>query len=144
MPYESNSKQREYQRQWMQDKRAKYFEGKKCKKCESTLNLELHHLDPSKKESHRIWSWRQDKLEAEMSKCIILCRECHQLEHGKHQEEALLQMIRDFHKEHGRLPVLNAKELPAANSTFRRYFGTWNAAIIKAGFEPRTSSKKKK
>src|SRR5690606_33440259 len=58
-------------------RRAAYFAGKSCVKCGSTENLELDHIDPSQKVSHRIWSWTESKRLEEIAKCQVLCNECH-------------------------------------------------------------------
>jgi hypothetical protein len=75
---------REYQRKWHAEIRAKnrlaYFSGKKCTYCGSTERLELHHLDPSTKESHDIWDWAEKSREKELTKCIVLCNTCHRKE----------------------------------------------------------------
>lgn len=48
-----------------------------CWKCGSWDELEVDHVDPSLKESHRIWSWGPDKIKAELAKCQPLCHKCH-------------------------------------------------------------------
>jgi 5-methylcytosine-specific restriction endonuclease McrA len=50
-----------------------------CKKCGSTERLELDHIDPATKISHNIWSWREERLIAELKKCQVLCYRCHKL-----------------------------------------------------------------
>lgn len=52
-----------------------------CEICGSKEDLHLHHVDPTKKISHRIWSWSDARREAELEKCIALCRKCHQEHH---------------------------------------------------------------
>lgn len=37
----------------------------------------MHHKDPTKKVSHRIWSWSKQRRELELKKCVVLCGECH-------------------------------------------------------------------
>ena len=57
----------------------------------------------------------------------------------KYSKEKLVKIIQDFVKREGRIPTKNEF---ANNSfypdyvTFRDYFGTWNNAIIAAGYEP--------
>lgn len=53
-----------------------------CVKCGSDENLEVDHIDPSEKTSHRIWSWSDERREAELKKCQVLCRECHEKKTG--------------------------------------------------------------
>lgn len=45
--------------------------------------LEIHHVDPDNKVSHRIWSWSRDRIEEELTKCEIRCKECHLDYHSK-------------------------------------------------------------
>jgi len=77
MPYKDEDKQREFQARRARNRRAEFFSGKKCALCDSDKKLELHHLDKEKKDSHRIWSWSQERIDKEVSKCAILCRSCH-------------------------------------------------------------------
>ena len=77
MPYKDRQKQRLYQRLWKNTRKAQYFADKKCAHCGCITNLELHHLNPETKVSHRIWSWSSDRRKAELAKCQILCRTCH-------------------------------------------------------------------
>lgn len=48
-----------------------------CRKCGSSENLEVDHIDRSQKVTHRIWTWAEDKRAAELAKCQVLCRVCH-------------------------------------------------------------------
>lgn len=77
MPYKDKKKQREYMRIWVKNRRKEYFKDKVCKKCNSKIKLELHHIDPFIKNSHKIWSWSKEKREEELKKCIVLCCNCH-------------------------------------------------------------------
>ena len=83
MPYKDKDKQREYQRLWHAKRRKTYFEDKSCKHCNTKELLELHHVDPTQKEHHAIWSWREERRNAEIEKCIVLCKGCHYKVHGK-------------------------------------------------------------
>lgn len=51
-----------------------------------------------------------------------------------HSKDKLLQIIHNYFAERGRIPT--KRDLPSIDSTIRRYFGSWNKAIIRAGFEP--------
>lgn len=47
--------------------------------------LDLHHLDPNEKEGHiaelvRGWTWK--RLEKELEKCVVVCRNCHAFIHA--------------------------------------------------------------
>lgn len=83
MPYKNRAAQREYQRRWVARRRDIFFGPRKCAWCSSRERLELHHLDASKKENHAIWSWGEKRREAEIAKCIVLCRPCHQRAHSE-------------------------------------------------------------
>ena len=61
----------------MKQRRAEYFDGKKCVECNAKNNLTLDHIDRNTKISHKIWSWMQEKRDAELKKCQILCVKCH-------------------------------------------------------------------
>ena len=76
MPYKDLNRQREYQRCWMAERRKQYLADKRCI-CGSVDRLEVHHVDPRKKVSHRIWSWSAGRRFRELQKCIVLCYACH-------------------------------------------------------------------
>ena len=79
MPYANKEEQREYQRQWVANKRKKYLAmfGGRCAVCRSTLELEFDHCDPNEKISHRIWGWSHERIMGELAKCQLLCKVCH-------------------------------------------------------------------
>ncbi|MEU0858430.1 HNH endonuclease [Streptomyces griseofuscus] len=77
MPYKDPEKQREFQRVWVAARRREYFDGKACVQCGSTDQLELDHVDPAVKVSHRIWSWADGRRHTELAKCQPLCFSCH-------------------------------------------------------------------
>lgn len=77
MPMKNSIEQAEYQRKWMAKRRAAYFADKCCARCKSTYNLEINHIDPTTKISHRIWSWSTERRNEELKKCEILCNPCH-------------------------------------------------------------------
>lgn len=78
MPYADPAQQREYQRQWIAGRRAEWLAGKSCVICGSQEDLQVDHIDPAKKLSHRVWSWSIEKRDAELAKCQVLCRPHHQ------------------------------------------------------------------
>lgn len=64
----------------------KYLGGK-CTKCEwsgDQAALQFHHKDPSKKDfiignvANKSWN----SIKKEMQKCILLCANCHMIEHS--------------------------------------------------------------
>lgn len=63
----------------IKEKRSNWLaENGPCSKCGSDLRLQIHHVDPKKKESHNIWSWSDERRAIELEKCIVLCMKCHQ------------------------------------------------------------------
>jgi hypothetical protein len=79
MPYADPAQQREYMRVWVARRRAAWFADKVCAWCGSDEQLELDHVDRSQKVDHRLWSWSQERREAELAKCQVLCHPCHLL-----------------------------------------------------------------
>lgn len=77
MPYADKDKQREYQRKWIAQRKAEFFEGKMCAICSSAEGLELDHIDDAQKVCHRVWSWSEVRRSAELAKCQVLCGPCH-------------------------------------------------------------------
>jgi hypothetical protein len=49
-----------------------------CQRCGSWDRLEVDHVDPSKKISHKVWSWSALRRAEELAKCQALCSDCHQ------------------------------------------------------------------
>jgi len=79
MAYATRSDQLKYQREWCAKKRAAFMDGKACVVCGSTQSLEVDHIDPSEKVSHRIWTWSAFRRDAELAKCQVLCNGCHKI-----------------------------------------------------------------
>ncbi len=79
MPYAEQAKRRKYARDWRRKRRMAFFADKTCYYCGSAGDLSLHHLDPLTKTDHNIWSWSRKRREAEIAKCKVLCRLCHEL-----------------------------------------------------------------
>lgn len=75
--YKDKNKQREYNRNWNKKRRLEFFKDKKCIICDSTEELELDHVNPADKVSHKIWTWAKDRRNAELQKCQVLCKVCH-------------------------------------------------------------------
>jgi len=80
--YKDKKKQRTYQNSWMRKKRDKWLAKLgPCVKCGSTERMVFHHKDPSTKVSHRIWSWKEERIAKELEKCEVLCTKCHVRHH---------------------------------------------------------------
>ena len=83
MSYKDKDKQKEYQKEWLMERRKIFFSGKKCSLCDATNFLQLHHPDRDQKKDHKIWSWSEKRRDMELSKCVILCKKCHIELHAK-------------------------------------------------------------
>lgn len=72
-------------RQWAKKIKAINLLGGKCENCQETsiFVLEFHHIDPSSKIDWLIgYDCRWSKLESEVKKCRLLCRNCHRQIHA--------------------------------------------------------------
>lgn len=79
MPYADPERQRQYQREWMAKRRAEWIDANgPCAWCSSDYRLEVDHIDPETKVSHRVWSWSTPRREVELEKCHVLCIVCHE------------------------------------------------------------------
>lgn len=60
--------------------------GKCCSRCgydEFLVSLDVHHLDPSKKDKgyKHFRGWAKQRIDKEIEGCILLCRNCHHALH---------------------------------------------------------------
>lgn len=70
-------------RLWMRMRRDDWFRtAGPCVDCGSTEYLEIDHNNPAQKVSHRVWSWSEARRSAELAKCSVRCRPCHQKRHA--------------------------------------------------------------
>lgn len=77
MPYKDPAERTAYQRKWMRARRETWLQQNGPCRCGSWADLEVDHVDPSQKVSHRIWSWSESRRAAELAKCQVLCGDCH-------------------------------------------------------------------
>jgi hypothetical protein len=77
MPWADRFKTLDYQRRWLAERRRAWFSGKVCAWCGTTEDLQLDHIDPKTKISHRIFSLGDERRLAELAKCQVLCGGCH-------------------------------------------------------------------
>ena len=77
MSYIDKDKQRAYQRAWLHNRKRAFYKDKCCVKCGSKEQLELDHINPAEKVTHRVWSWTEAKRNIEIAKCQVLCKACH-------------------------------------------------------------------
>lgn len=72
--------------------RAIEYKGGKCQHCDGVFHpaaLDFHHVDPYTKdvEPGLMMGYRDEKLFAELDKCILLCANCHRIHHFKETEK---------------------------------------------------------
>lgn len=78
VPYTDRCRQLDHQNRWLKRRRENWICHKgPCSMCGSSDNLEVDHIDPLTKISHRIWSWSEERRLQELKKCQVLCRSCH-------------------------------------------------------------------
>ena len=89
---DETARKRRVGKQWAGD-----YLGSKCQHCQDTFNhlavYEAHHLDAEKKDEN-INNFQQTNLEnfkkiaiLELDKCILLCANCHRIEHSDPNSE---------------------------------------------------------
>jgi 5-methylcytosine-specific restriction endonuclease McrA len=98
MPYKDPAKQKEYQRKWMLQRRRDFQKGRCCVQCGSTRQLEVDHIDPSTKVTHRVWAWSKKKREAELAKCQVLCKKCHATKSGNERRKEMVHGTRGAYR----------------------------------------------
>lgn len=77
MPYKDKEKQKKFQREWVAKRRETWLSEHGPCECGSWEGLEVDHIDPETKVTHKVWSWTRVKREAELAKCRVLCKQCH-------------------------------------------------------------------
>lgn len=78
----------------------KYLGGE-CKKCGwkgDNAVFQFHHINPDEKEftfgnvGNKSWNF----LKKELDKCVLLCANCHALEHSKRKEKIFLKEAHEY------------------------------------------------
>lgn len=67
------------------------YKGNECAHCKLNVKdshpsvFEFHHTDPKTKHPNfiKIKSWKWEKIVKELDKCLLLCANCHRIEHYK-------------------------------------------------------------
>ena len=78
MPFADRTNLNAYQASWLRERKMKWLaDNGPCRGCGSWKALQVDHIDPDQKVSHRIWGWAQERREAELLKCQPLCVKCH-------------------------------------------------------------------
>ncbi len=75
--------------------------GSKCQKCDWYGNqaaMQFHHKDKNKKDfiignvANKSW----DSIKKEMQKCILLCANCHMIEHSTKNDKKFMEEALDY------------------------------------------------
>ena len=102
MGYKDPELQRMYQLHWMLARRMKWISANgPCKKCGSDVKLEVDHVNPKTKFTHRIWSFNKVRRTKELKKCQVLCYSCHKMKtsdsrrtHLRHGSYAMYKVLK--------------------------------------------------
>jgi len=84
------------QTQWYRDLK----NSLKCERCgfNHPATLEFHHKDPKKKEftiGTELYNGKSiNELKKEMKKCIVLCANCHKIEHWNEEEKKYQELLK--------------------------------------------------
>lgn len=90
MPYLSSKEASNANSERNQRRRDEWFSlNGPCKSCGSWDGLELDHVDPSKKFTHRIWGYCEEKRAAELIKCQPLCGSCHKIKTATYRAQLI-------------------------------------------------------
>lgn len=76
-------------RRYETKKKAVEYLGGKCVRCgydKHLAALEFHHLEPTGKDFDfgNVKSKKWESIQYELDKCILLCSNCHRIEHSKY------------------------------------------------------------
>ncbi|WIB25858.1 HNH endonuclease [Curtobacterium sp. MCSS17_015] len=81
MPFASRTARNAYYRQWRANRRQAWIaeQGGCCASCGSVSQLEVDHVDPTRKSLNvrDVWSLSAHRRNAELVKCQVLCHDCH-------------------------------------------------------------------
>lgn len=97
MGYVGEAKRR-YQREWIAKRRDAFFRDKECVLCGAVEALELDHVDPTVKVTHRIWSWSEARRAVELAKRQVLCASCHEHKTSRDRRTVLVHGTYNFYK----------------------------------------------
>ena len=87
MPFKTKHARALYQRRWENARREAWIRRNgPCVVCGSIEQLQVDHINPMLKITHRVWSWSKLRMEAELKKCQVLCVACHRDKTAKNKD----------------------------------------------------------
>lgn len=98
MAHTKETRKRAYEK--IKTRRAEFLKGKKCP-CGSEEKLNIHHINPSEKVDHKVWSWKKERMDAELAKCTVLCEKCHVELHAKERRDGDIHGSVSSYSKHG-------------------------------------------
>ena len=118
MPYKDSRQQSAYQNERNKARREKWLaEHGPCAKCGSRDRLEVDHINPLEKVGHNVWSWSEQRRNAELAKCQILCAVCHREKTTAYVSRPLIHGTKAGYTKGCRCP-----ECREAQATYMRQF----------------------
>ncbi len=82
MPLATKAEQSAYQTEWMKQRREAWIDAHgPCANCGGENDLVIAYPNPAK---HSLWSLKDSKRKAELSKATVLCRECFNESRAQH------------------------------------------------------------
>lgn len=125
MPFADKEQFRAYQREWVRKRREKWFADKSCVECGALDQLELDHINPDHKISHRIWTWAWKRILEETAKCQVLCKSCHQAKTLRNKEYACGEQVHGALL-NGEIVLRMRKDYSSGNVTFKELESKYN------------------
>jgi hypothetical protein len=137
VPMKTIEEQRAYQLGYITAIRKQWFEQNgPCVGCGSWERLELDHIDRTEKRTHRVWSLSKESREAELSKCQVLCEECHKAKTRAENTKPLVHGTANGYKGKG----CRCDECRKWNTDSHRERRHKRKEIAGAGHDPATSA----
>lgn len=83
MPFKDPEKQAKFQNEWMKKRRLDWIAQNGPCACGSADGLRVVHVNPDTRKTSQVWSWSEERRNAELAKCKAMCRECRIKHWGK-------------------------------------------------------------
>ena len=74
----ANERNQNRKKEWISKMGGRCFD---CKGVFSPCVYDFHHIKGKDVNPSRALTWASDKIESELSKCVLLCANCHRLRH---------------------------------------------------------------